>query len=918
MRRLKIGARLTVSFAMVVVLMLIGSTVGLWQLNTMRVQAESLQRVDEELEAILRVHNSILILKDRLRQHLDNRDAEALVTETAALSGEVVNNLDRAIEILENSATRSKTPAYESYLIQLEATRTSLIGRVGPITDLVEAGDWLAAELRLDTPIEQESRRIQTLVDAMSQTVAAEQELALANMQWATQQALTATAITGLLTLVAAGLLGYAVTHSIAQPLSQLDIGAKALAQRKFDHRLSVTGDDELSHLSHVFNETAAQLEQLYLDLEEAVWQRTQALQENTEELHHRYLQLETSIAVGQRATSILDLDTLLNQVVELIREQFGYYYVGVFLLNESGAYIKARAGTGEAGRLLRERGFQLKVGQEGIIGWVAQHGRSLRSDDVSKDDRYIKVDIIPDTRSEIALPLMMGNTVLGVLDIQSDQLMAFRPEDTPVLQSLADQVAIAIQNARLYQVEKNRRQLAETLYQVGRALSRTLDLNEVLNLILEHLAVLVPYERAGVLLRKGDELEFVASRGFPPEVPPLELRIPINSDEDDIFQRIYHTQQPLLLEDAQKNPSWQHIPGLNEARAWLGVPLLRLNQVVGMLSLAREIPSAYAEEHIKLATTFADQAAIALENARLYDRITRFTQQLEDMVRERTEAVRVAYDQLEHLDRTKSDFIKIAAHELRTPLTILRGYSQMLLKDEIFQQHPHQLDMISTIHAGTLRLHEIVNSMLDVTKIDNRALELYPEPLALSPLVEMVCQKFKESLQERRLMIKLEQLNQLPTIEADPDALYKVFSHLISNAIKYTPDGGQININGRALTPSQSGRPAVEIVVSDTGIGIAPAYHDLIFTKFYQTGELTLHSSSKTNFRGAGPGLGLAIVKGIVEAHEGRVWVESEGHDETAFPGSQFHVVLPLRQEKPAKRHPQPVLPDETKVLAT
>jgi len=139
-----------------------------------------------------------------------------------------------------------------------------------------------------------------------------------------------------------------------------------------------------------------------------------------------------------------------------------------------------------------------------------------------------------------------------------------------------------------------------------------------------------------------------------------------------------------------------------------------------------------------------------------------------------------------------------------------------------------------------------------------------------------------------------------LPEIEADLEALRKVFYHLIGNAIKYTPDGGALAISGQAL-PGQADLPdgGVEIVISDTGIGIDPRFHELIFRKFYQTGQIALHSTSKTKFKGGGPGLGLAIVQGIVEAHGGRVWVASTGYDEQGCPGSQFHVVLPLRQRR-------------------
>jgi signal transduction histidine kinase len=884
MRRLRIGSRLALSFAIILLLMFLGTAVGLWQLNTSREQAQRLHQVDAQAAAVLRVHNNILTLKVELQRLALARGNEAPFTEAALkLRDSFIRDVDEAITILGMS------PNHTKQIQQLETIKSSLPAQVDIMISLAQVNDWVAVQLRLTDDVQQASQTTQTLAEAINTEVTIEQQQTLERMQQVQQQALLTVAIASLLTLATAGALGFYVTRSIAQPLADLDAGAKALARGELQYEIVMTGDDELSHLSHVFNDAASQLASLYADLERRV-------QERTEELHHRYRQLETSIAIGYHITAILDLDQLLNYVVELIRDRFGYYFVGVFLLDESGTYVTAQAGTGEAGRVLRQQGVRLKVGEQGIIGWVAKNRRLARVDDVSQDSRYLHLEIIPKTRSELALPLVMGKTTLGVLDIQSDQIAAFRLDDLPVFQSLADQVALAIENAARYQSERTRRQLAETLHEVSRALSRTLDLPEVLDLILEHLAKTVPFDRALLMLQNKDELEVMAARGFPAEALPIQLRISIR--EDDIFQEIYQTRQPLVIPDVLQRPDWQHVENLPQARAWLGVPLTRFDQVIGMLSLVREIPNAFSPDEIRLAVTFAGQAAFGLENARLYDKIVRFSQQLEDMVRERTIAVQEAYEQLERLDRTKSDFIHIAAHELRTPLTVLRGYSKMLLNDASIKENPHRLELLTGIHTGTIRLQEIVTSMLDIAKIDGRVLELYPEPLNLPSVIELVAQVFTESLAERKQTLTIADMSNLPSIMADPDAMHKVFYHLIINAIKYTPDGGKITITGRCLDGGPGDPfPGIEIVVSDSGIGIDPAVHELIFTKFYQTGELALHSTGKTVFKGAGPGLGLAIARGIVEAHRGQIWVKSQGHDEETFPGSEFYVVLPLRQ---------------------
>jgi len=437
---------------------------------------------------------------------------------------------------------------------------------------------------------------------------------------------------------------------------------------------------------------------------------------------------------------------------------------------------------------------------------------------------------------------------------------------------------------ARTVSTAREAQRLAERLNGVGRALTSTLDLTEVLELVLAHLAGMVSFDRGSVMLVHGNDVEIVAARGFPAQAQPLQIRISLLGEDNDIFRQIYLSQKPLCIPDVSLRNDFQHVPGLPRARSWLGVPLTRFDVVIGMLSLTRETPHPFDDDQVTLAMAFAGQAAIALENARLYDGVTR------------------AYDQLARLDRTKSDFIRIASHELRTPLTTLRGCSQILANDPTIKQSAYHLELVSGLQAGALRLHEIVESMLDMAKIDSRVLQLDPKPVPMQILLQAVCSRFDKALVERQLTLRLEDMSHLPELQADREAVRKVFYHLIGNAIKYTPDGGTITISGKAL-PDQAdlSEGGIEIVVSDTGIGIDPRFHGMIFEKFYQTGQIALHSTGKTKFKGGGPGLGLAIVQGIVQAHGGRVWVESPGCDEQICPGSQFHVVLPLRQSKPA-----------------
>lgn len=456
---------------------------------------------------------------------------------------------------------------------------------------------------------------------------------------------------------------------------------------------------------------------------------------------------------------------------------------------------------------------------------------------------------------------------------------------------------------ASLYEEEQGRRTLAETMQRVGAALTGTIELEEVLDTILAQLAQLVPYDRASVLIRRHNELEFVAMRGFPEGGGMLHQKVKLDADPNsqDVFMQIYHSGKPLSLENLVNYEGWQRVSNLSVPGAWLGIPLIHRDEVRGMLSLAREKARPYDEEAIALATTFAATAVVALENARLYNRTRRFNEQLEYEVHQRTQALQDAYEQLERLDRIKGDFIAVTAHELRSPITVIKAYSQLLQKKEGEANRNYDDNLVAGIISGTNRLHDIVNTMLWMVKIDSKALEIFPEPLEMMELVGGIVKGLMSDIATRKQRVIVDDsLTALPSIVGDEDALKVVFANIIVNAIKYTPDGGEIRIHGRSWhTPPHPDLPAdaVLVTVSDSGIGINPDSLELIFTKFYQAGDVAHHSTGKTKFKGGGPGLGLAIARGIIEAHHGRLWAESEEHNEQTFPGSHFHIVLPRAQ---------------------
>jgi signal transduction histidine kinase/DNA-binding LacI/PurR family transcriptional regulator len=550
-------------------------------------------------------------------------------------------------------------------------------------------------------------------------------------------------------------------------------------------------------------------------------------------------------------------------------------------------------------GCVLDELGVSYAELKEGVNGITFESGQpvlSQRPEDGFEPPDPVERRIWGATGSIVVVPLVAKGKVIGTVTAlnQLDQRL-FTQHDVNLLMSLAAQAAAAIDGAHLYQAEQERRQVAETLVQAGRKLTSTLQLREVPSHILEQLHMVVLFERASLILQEGESLRIVAQRGFPDRERTRQLTISIR--EGDVYQQVVAAGRPLLVGDVTRTTGWSQVDWLPLNLSWMGVPLFAKERVIGMLSITRREANAFSQDDAILAATFALQAAIALENAALYDEITRFNEQLEQMVAQRTEELNAAYKTLEKLNENKTVFINVAAHELRTPLTVIKGYTGMLEADPAVIQNEYLMEVLKGIHKGTERLHAILNSMLDVARIDSQLLDLHLETTALPVMLKRVLADYSAAAAERQLSLELENVDGLPLIAGDPDLLLKVFKNLVSNAIKYTPDGGRITLRGGRVVDARLG-DCVEIQVQDTGIGIDPDHQELIFEKFYQTGTVALHSTGETKFMGGGTGLGLAIVRGIVNAHGGRIWAESSRHDPVGCPGSTFFVRLP-RVEK-------------------
>jgi signal transduction histidine kinase len=272
------------------------------------------------------------------------------------------------------------------------------------------------------------------------------------------------------------------------------------------------------------------------------------------------------------------------------------------------------------------------------------------------------------------------------------------------------------------------------------------------------------------------------------------------------------------------------------------------------------------------------------------------YAQRLVERLENKIQELQAANQRLRELDRMKSDFIVLVSHELRTPLTLISGYTY-LLKEKAEQSwqadYPQAIKQIAEgMSMGVDRLGQVVNEIISVSRITAGTLDLAISPVRLLQLVGLIVKDVRAVCEERGLELQLNGLEGLPIIQADGTQLKIAIENVVNNAIKFTPDGGRIAITGREVGD------AVDLLIQDSGIGIPLDEQRRIFDHFHVLGSIQHHSTSKHAFQGGGIGLGLPIAKGIVEAHNGRIWVESERYDPHNPPGSTFHILLPVRQE--------------------
>ncbi len=342
---------------------------------------------------------------------------------------------------------------------------------------------------------------------------------------------------------------------------------------------------------------------------------------------------------VGQQMTAVLSLGDLTSAIVNQVQQAFGYYHVHLFLLEDHTGTLRVREGTGKAGEILKEQEFGVPLdAHPSLVARAARTRRPVISNDARHDYDHLPNPYLPETRSEAAFPLLRGDRLLGVLDVQAAEPGRFSVAELRTLENVSAHASIAIENARLYEAERAARARADALLEASRALSSTLSLQEVLESILKQCSQVLPYMSGSILIyEEGTPIE-VALDGYVESPDEFKERVLREFKGGRLLNHIIRTQEPVTVNDVEDQPDWWvPVVGRQNVRAWMGLPLIVRHQVIGILMLNSDQAGAYTPEHAIIAQGLAAHASIAIENARLYQARERQAAHLEDLVADRT-----------------------------------------------------------------------------------------------------------------------------------------------------------------------------------------------------------------------------------------------------------------------------------------
>ncbi|NOS68733.1 MAG: GAF domain-containing protein [Verrucomicrobia bacterium] len=565
-------------------------------------------------------------------------------------------------------------------------------------------------------------------------------------------------------------------------------------------------------------------------------------------ELKARYERLRLLYEVGNVIHSTLEPQAALALIAREATRLMTASSCSVVLLNPTNGFLEIHASEGlpETAAQLR-----LRVG-EGITGWVASKGKPARVGDVKSDPRYIMLR--PEVRSELAVPLEVEGEVRGVLNVDSDRTEAFTPDDQELLQGLAEQAARVIQNTWMFEQLRLKARLLESLASVSRTINSTLNLDEALQTVTRVACDLMQAKMCSLMLLDDSRewLDLRACFGAGDDyINKPRLRV-----NESLLGSVVRRKKSIHVENVQTSAGYQNVEVARREGLFslLSVPLLFRGECIGALNVYTSSPYLYSNEEIRILTAFAELSAIAIEKARLYERVVDVEEQLRQN------------EKLSALGLLAAE----VAHEIRNPLTVMKMLYHSL--DLNFPEGDPRSEDARLMGQKIEHLNKIVERILDFARTTEPVLK----PVNLNSLIVELTLLVRHKFANQNIELVHQLEDELPSVMADATHLEQAFLNLILNASEAMPAGGRLTISTRFESGATTSR--VEIAFADTGEGMTDEQQRRAF------------SSVLSTTKARGTGLGLAIVGRIVETHRGSVEISSQrGH------GATIRILLPV-----------------------
>lgn len=544
------------------------------------------------------------------------------------------------------------------------------------------------------------------------------------------------------------------------------------------------------------------------------------------EELKQQTVRLNSQLTLinqlGQCMTSIHDRVELFGQITRVIHDALGYAHIQLLLVNRERSVVELVHASGDFSKGLISEGFQEPIGGRGIIGWVARTGKIWASADVRCDPHFASHALLPNTAAEVAVPLRIGERIIGVLDVQSDVPDSFDKDDVFLLQTIADQIAAALEQNRLFAIVEGKRSLANTLAEVSRIVSSSLDPEQVLDMVLNQLERVVPHRGARItLLSDGDGMmRVVAAKGYHDNDKAKQSVFRI--EDAPLTAPVLFEQQSIVIVDVQRDARWIWQMGADQVRSWCCAPLVIRDHCIGWLCVDWPEPNFYTQDHAQIVRAFADQAAVAIENASLYKAVKLFNEHLEESVQQRTSELRLASDEIaakaDQLSALVRRVVKIQETERqRIAHDLHDGVTQSILA-AIYELHAirRRLEGADDLDSRIDDCQQLLDGALHEMKHIIYALR----PRALDELgLVAALENFVSGVRDQRgIAVDFNVNGAAYQIPRDVElAIYRIVQEAFQNALRHSA--------ASALVLAVSFRPEkIAVRISDDGRGFDPA----------------------------------------------------------------------------------------------